>query len=78
MSTKQIKCTDQTQTFHSQRPPHDYNGTLNYKHMGNHTYLSQHPIHAATTALPVNIILLYRKHFAKILIELFFAIIICV
>jgi hypothetical protein len=33
--------------------------------MGNYTYLPQFPIHTATTMLPVKILLLYKKRFAK-------------
>ena len=72
MPTTQIKRTDQTRTFHSQTPPHDHNSTLNYKRIGNYTYLSQHLIHTATTSLPVNILLLYKKHFPKVLISTLF------
>ena len=54
-ANKQIKCTDQTWTFHSQRPPYDYNNIQNYEHLGNYSYLPHFPIQTATTMMPVNV-----------------------
>jgi len=38
----------------------------------NHSYLPHFPIHISTTLLPVNILLKYKKHFAKVLISALF------
>ena len=40
--------------------------------MANCSYLPQFPLHAATIMLPVNILLQYKKHFAKVLISTLF------
>ena len=40
--------------------------------MSDYSYLPQFPIHISTTLLPVNILLKYKKHFAKVLISAFF------
>jgi len=40
--------------------------------MGNYSYLPQFPIHISSTLLPVNILLKYKKHFAKVLISALF------
>jgi hypothetical protein len=40
--------------------------------MGSHSHLLQVPIQKATTTLPVNILLPYKKHLAKVLISALF------
>jgi hypothetical protein len=40
--------------------------------MGNYSFLPQFTVHAAIIMLPVNILLQYKKYFAKVLISTLF------